>query len=166
MYLLVEGLFSLTIINNRLLVKFFWNFSTIAPLFLIWIKYYRPWKKLLNSEWIFSILFHIHTLSSFHWIFAHFCKFIPHFLSSQSWTKFAIFWRTFFKLWEMPREMTRFFPIDLTSITPTCLHPPFTCEDPKSAKKTVKWLVILAHSGSARVKTACRMLMKLTLGHF
>ncbi len=48
--------------NNRLLVKFFWNFSTIAPLFLIWIKYYRPWKKLLNSEWIFSILFHTHTL--------------------------------------------------------------------------------------------------------
>ncbi len=34
--------------------------------------------------------------------------------------------------------------------------------DPKNAKKTVKLTVFFVHSRSARIKAACRMLMKLT----
>ncbi len=39
----------------------------------------------------------------------------------------------------------------------------FTRADPESAKKTLKLWVFFALSGSARVKAACRTLMKLTL---
>ena len=42
------------------------------------------------------------------------------------------------------------------------LRAAFTCADPKSAKKTVKSSSFLALSGSASVKAARRMLMKLT----
>ena len=38
----------------------------------------------------------------------------------------------------------------------------FMCADPKSAKKTVKLSSFIALLGSARVKAACRMLVKLT----
>ncbi len=44
------------------------------------------------------------------------------------------------------------------------LRTAFTLADPKSAKKTVKLSVFFALSGSARVKAAHRMLMKLTPG--
>jgi len=42
------------------------------------------------------------------------------------------------------------------------LQAAFTPADPKSAKKTVKVTAFFALSGSARLKTASRMLMKLT----
>jgi len=37
----------------------------------------------------------------------------------------------------------------------------FTCADPKSAKKTVKFSIIIPLLGSARIKVALRMLVKL-----
>jgi len=44
------------------------------------------------------------------------------------------------------------------------LRSAFTGVDPKSAKKTVKLAIFFALLGSAFVKAACRMLMKLTPG--
>ena len=44
------------------------------------------------------------------------------------------------------------------------LRAPFTCADPKSAKKTVKLSSFIALLGSARVKAARRTLVKLTTG--
>ncbi len=48
------------------------------------------------------------------------------------------------------------------SISPTCLQTAFTCTDPKSVKIQSSCKYLFALWGSARIKAACKMLMKLT----
>ena len=50
--------------------------------------------------------------------------------------------------------------VNFTNVLPAAL----TRADPKSAKKTVKLSSFIALLGSARVKAACRTLVKLTPG--
>ena len=52
----------------------------------------------------------------------------------------------------------------LGSISSICLRAAFTISDPKSAKKLLDLTVFFALLGSALVKAACKMLVKLTLG--
>jgi len=49
-------------------------------------------------------------------------------------------------------------------ISPTCLQAAFLSADPKSVKKTDGLTVLFALLGSAFVKSALKMLMKLTAG--
>jgi len=47
-------------------------------------------------------------------------------------------------------------------ISPTCLLEAFMCKDSKSAKRQPSRQCIFALSGSARMKAACKTLVKLT----
>ena len=49
-------------------------------------------------------------------------------------------------------------------ISPTCLWVAFTHEDPRKRKKLLEMIVFFALLGSACVKAACKMMVKLTPG--
>jgi len=49
-------------------------------------------------------------------------------------------------------------------ISPTCLRAAFRCTDPKGAKRQLSHQCFLALLGYVRIKTVCKMLVKLTSG--